>query len=223
MYNALIVEDFEPTLKSLSRLLTSECDQLSVGSAKTIAEADAKIETAISEGLPYDLVIVDYMLPKEAGLMPEPALALTSRIMDKLPEALIIQITAYRDDESLQKSLIHPMLTNPDPRLLFVEKTDDWSADVVRLALQRVLGDPIEEQLDNLFGPDPSSNSIRRSRSGRASGSRSMTQGLASLRALVGTAWEHISPELQKRIRSKVKVDDRMQPVRITMIDIENK
>jgi CheY-like chemotaxis protein len=217
MYRVLIVEDIEATRQNLSSLLSEMYDQWAVDGVESVAEADTKVEDALSKGEPYDLLIVDYHLPASRGSNPEPALDFTMRVFERLPNALVIQITAYMGEGDLQAKLIHPMLANPDPRLAFVPKNDGWSKEVCKIALQRVLGDPIEDQLDNLFGAELSVHSGYRSRRGRSPETISLTHSLASLRGLITASWDHLSPDLQNRIRSKFRVDDKIRPVKITV------
>lgn len=217
MYRVLIVEDIEETRENLAELLRDKYDEWVVDGAGSVNEAEAMVRKSISEEQPYDVLIVDYMLPKQRGYVPEPALDFTAKALECLPHVLLIQITAFMSDEALQAKLIHPMLAHPDPRMMFVEKNKDWTDEVTRIALQRILGDPIEDQMDDLFGSELPAYSGHRSRRGRAPETISLTHSLASLRGLITHSWDHLSPDLQQRIRSKFKVDDKLRPVKITM------
>jgi CheY-like chemotaxis protein len=185
--------------------------------AGSVDDATALIDEAVERGSPYDVVILDLHLPKKQGFMPAPSLHLTEYAFRQLPEALIIQVTAYEDDRDLKEKLLTPKLQDPDRRLLFLPKREGYPLQIASLAIQRVLGDPIEDQLDDMFGSDQTLHSGRRSRSSSHETGLSLTHRMADLRGRISTSWKYLSPELQGRIRRNFKVDDTVTPVRITM------
>jgi CheY-like chemotaxis protein len=217
MYRILVVEDIPETQEGMVMALTDRDLGWTVEAASAISEAKVFIARATEEDSPYAVVILDYYLPEEVGQMPGPSLQLTEYALAKLPDALVIQMTAFEDDEELKEKLLRPSLEHPDRRIVFVPKGPHFVARIAQVAVQRVLGDPIEDQLDDMFGPEQSLHSGRRARTASVDAGVSLTHRLADLRGRIASSWPHLAPELQNRIRRKFKIDEQATPVRITM------
>ncbi len=217
MYRVLVVEDIPDVQEGMIAALVEIYQEWTVDAASSVSEAMKMIDQSVEEDLPYDVAILDFHLPEQVGHNPQPSLHLTRYALEKLPEALVIEITAFAGDPLLQKDLLNPNLQDPDRRMVFIPKRKGAPLEVADLAVQRVLGDPIEEQMNDMFGPEQSVHSGRRSRSANTDSGLSLTHRLADLRGRIVHSWEHLSPELQARIRKKFKVDHTASPVRITM------
>jgi CheY-like chemotaxis protein len=216
----LIVEDSRETREGLRAVLQDVYKNWIVDVAGSVEEAKTKIKTSILERIPYDLVIQDYQLPLRTGGNPEGSLDLTDYLVGELPNALIIQITAFPDSPQLKDKVIQPMLANPDRRLMFVEKDmrSSWVKRLSQIAGDRLLGDPITKLLDELFPIDSSPAHAQSSaRFAWSPESTSLTQSLASLRNLIVESWDHLSPERKASIKERLKIDDGVKPVKVTL------
>src|ERR1035438_1822148 len=122
MYRVLVVEDIPDTQEGLVSLLNDVYDDWNTDAAGSVDEAKALMDGAVQQDAPYDVVILDFYLPKEMGHMPEGSLQLTEYALKQLPAALIIQMTAFEDDKDLKENLLGPRLQDPDRRVVFIPK-----------------------------------------------------------------------------------------------------
>ncbi|MBF0626598.1 MAG: response regulator [Magnetococcales bacterium] len=95
---ALVVDDLEEAALALSTMLTSfgiECDSVATGQA-----AMDRLALARAEGHPYDLVLVDWVMPPGGGLQ------LIRRILEEIPEPRpeVVVVSAY-DSEFIHEAL----------------------------------------------------------------------------------------------------------------------
>ncbi len=99
----LIVEDDLNTLEGLAEILSHE--KYSVTKAKNARQALAEINKG-----PFNIVLIDYLLPDEDGL------EISKKILKKYPEVMIIMMTAFgsvKNAVAALKSGIFDYLTKP--------------------------------------------------------------------------------------------------------------
>lgn len=213
----LIVEDDPNVQEGLVSALHDDYPYWEFSTAVSVRDAESQILASVEDGQPYDLTILDYHLPENnIGGNPEASPRLTNFVVAKLPDALIIQATAYDENELVESRLLHP-----NPQIVFIKKDDEgkWVEKISEVAGQRLFGDPIAKQLDEIFGFESPVLTYHRSRLIRSSERVSLTQNLASLRCRIIDSWDYLSPTLKDRIKTKFKVDEKSRPLKITLFD----
>jgi CheY-like chemotaxis protein len=213
----LIVEDDSNVREGLVSALQGDYPDWQIDEAESVNETKRKILSSIEDGRPYDLTILDYHLPEnKAGEHAEGSPRLTDFVVRNLPDALIIQATAYNENELIESRLLHPNL-----QIVFIKKdaNSTWVKKMSEVAGQRLFGDPIAKQLDEIFGFESPVVTYHRSRLIRSNERVSLTQNLASLRCRIIDSWDYLSPTLKDRIKTKFKVDEKSRPLKITLFD----
>ena len=99
MFRILIVEDIRPTLDQLEKLLQEMNPATEVDGAETVDEARQMLVFRDREGETYDAAIVDFKLPMAPGENPEFDTTICDMVSERMPDALIVHITAYEDQK----------------------------------------------------------------------------------------------------------------------------
>jgi CheY-like chemotaxis protein len=198
----LIVDDEEPVVRVVSYDLQKAFPESLVDVAGTVAEAEAKLRTSIEEGRPYDVVILDFMLPPDTpGQNPEPDHSLGYLVRDYSIQSLIIHVTAYQNDPRF-KSFLRYKDASSDVGRLCVAKGEGWTKQLVEAIQHNLVPYRLRLQFDSLFRRqrDPSLRQVapRGWAAGRSERRRSLD--IATLCAEASRHWEFLSPALVKDI-----------------------
>jgi CheY-like chemotaxis protein len=134
----LIVEDDSTTSYQLTQLLSAQIPQLEIQSASTQHEAMSQIQTAIEFNCPFDIVLLDFLLPKDRGDSPEVNESVFRTLRKSLQDSVVIHTSGYVDDPDLMKFILREAMGSPfGPRSVFLSKLDkSWSRDLVKIVEQ---------------------------------------------------------------------------------------
>jgi CheY-like chemotaxis protein len=204
----LVVEDIAPTRIQLASLIAEALDNVvRVETAETVQDAIDNVDRMADEGRSYSVAVVDVMVPDKPGSAPIPAERMVQCLATRMPETLLIIVTAYTED--LPSSWQATYTSAPgSPDSYFVPKKDvRWGDRVVAHIKAHVWGEPIRAALDALFGPlSPSGSPPTKHAAGGRFAGRSYR--LEDLTLQIRQHFPDLDPDLQKRIRSHFEVDD---------------
>jgi len=223
MYNFLIVEDNPSTLDSLKRRLTKEFPGSRIDAGETINGGLKLIdETCISRRF-YNAIILDFRLPKDIGLKDEVDESLCLMASQKMPETVVAHITAYPDDPDINKHLQeHHMAFKNASGIIIHKKGSEWPGKLIFKLNAYFYGNPIKEQMNNLFGNVSRSSmpTDYRSRTKYTSDiSRgSITTELNMLTMDIIEYWQYLDDKLKNRIKMHFTIDDSKTPLDINLI-----
>src|SRR6266550_116526 len=105
MFRILVVEDDARTSTQLRNIITEQIDDVHVETALNVPDAHELITAAKEKNQPYDVVVLDLMLPPEAGLKAELDESICQRVRLTMERALVAHITAHDDDATVERHL----------------------------------------------------------------------------------------------------------------------
>jgi CheY-like chemotaxis protein len=195
----LFVEDENGVVQLVSYDLRQAFVEAIVDVAETVAEAETKIRESIDTGHPYDVVILDFMLPPERDQNPEPDHSLGYLVRDYSIQTLIIHVTAYQKDVRF-RSLLRYKEASSDVGRLVVAKGEGWTKQLIEGIKQNLMPYRLRLRFDSLFlrQRDPL---VRRGGDRRWIGGKSDRRRSLEIAALCDEAsqyWECLSPSLKK-------------------------
>lgn len=222
MFRTLIVEDDQPTVNVISRLINlwfapaePEEDAPQIDSAPTVDRAKELINEAKKH---YHVVILDFKLPKHLpGDNPEVDESLCLLVRQKMPGALVGHITSHPGDQMVLDHIrvCHTERLNTNAFALSKNETD-WPDKLLANLKAYLHGKPIEEALDRLYGKeDEDGLSSRPRRETRGRGTTSATHELAALCRKIVAHWDDLDQALQARIGRTFKLDTESRPIKI--------
>jgi DNA-binding NarL/FixJ family response regulator len=182
----LLVEDQPETQVQLATFLRAGLPNAVVDTASSIEEAFQVLRDAPHA---YDLVILDFKLPKKRGEMPEVDESICSHLMRFEPETIVSHITSHSDDKRIVAHInrVHPASR---ARGFYLDKMEKNSAmKLLTLAREALYGSRIEGQIADLFPADRNRPETERARSGGHQHSGSMTNRIADLCVDISQAW----------------------------------
>jgi CheY-like chemotaxis protein len=220
MFRLLVVEDEEATLEELAAFLREEFGDSVVDTAKTAEEGIQLIKRS-AEGYPYDVVVLDFMLPTREGYGAEINESLCQEIKANkatMPETVVLHITAWPDDPHVKVHSRAYHIEPQDVRAAFISKLDvDWPGQAAAKIKSLLFGAKIEKELGYLFQDHSTSAGIARGRvsSDRPRGDRSHTHALARLSRNIVEYWPYLSETVRGKVRQHFHVDENHAPVQV--------
>jgi CheY-like chemotaxis protein len=215
MFRILIVEDVLHTLEELCSVLQEEFPTALVEMASTVEEGSKKIAIAASSNQPFDFAILDFNLPARKGENPEINESLCREIKSKMPETLVMHITAFHEDPAVIKHIaLHHARPNT-PRAEIINKTDNTgkTGSWVDKLLSEIKTNLIDRQLVNLFGRQADMNDFRADKKHGGS----LTHKLATLGRDITAYWHDLDDPIKTKIQEYFDVSANTAPVRATL------
>ena len=201
----LIVEDDPPTLESLELVIRTEFPDAVIETSATLNRARLLVSETQS---PYDVAILDVMLPEEVGQQPEPDVRLCLRIAALGKALRLMHITACADEEPVKDHLADFHSKYDDVRASWYSKMDSaWMANLLNDLKAFIHGNRIRAKHEALFGAsgDAPTEGYAARRPGGAGGG--LTFDLADLCLDITEHWEDLGPMDQKLIGRDFWVD----------------
>ena len=207
--NILVVEDVEQTLELMADYLRYEYPEAQIHTATTVDEAIARIDGAAELGIKFDVVVLDFLLPRHRGGQPELDLDWRERLAAVTSSgSVVFHISAYTNDSRIVSHLQAEPLKHPRIPNLAISKVDHeiWT-DKLFVSISRVIhGNRIEQQMDRLFGRTGAGT---RGDAAYSFGSPSLgdpTHDLAALIRDIEAHWDVLDVNLQNRVREVFSV-----------------
>ncbi len=208
MFRILIVEDEPTTSEELQEIITEEIDDASVEIAMNVPEAIACIEKAKKSNQLLHAVVLDMMLPPEAGKTATLDETICRALRRVMPYTLIAHITAFDDDPNVTNHLesIHGP-SEIDLSFSLAKEPNNgqqkggYSLQLIERLRPFLYGLRIEEQLNELFnGGGLAGYPVTRARPDNTS-HRSKTFELAALTRNISNDWKYLGEGLRTRIK----------------------
>ncbi len=221
MYRILIVEDDPRVLDQLAKLLREALAKFQIDTARTTTEGLRLLKAASDGRRPYDVVILDFLLPEDKGENPEMDESLCLEIREAMPRAFIAHITAYPEDHAVLKHLGKYHTDPLDPRGISLSKLGaSWTNELLRKIKGLIYGTCVNDQMDKLFGANDAAAPAARHRAqrGGTKGDDSTTHDLAALCRDIVAYWSDLDGRLKRRIHSVFRVDPDSKPIRISLL-----
>jgi CheY-like chemotaxis protein len=222
MCNVLIVEDREDLCRQLVSLLEEELPGAQIDAAVSVAAGLELISKAH-----YEIAILDLKLPMHAGESDHVNGSLCLALHGASPEALVIHITGYPDEDEIQRHMTQSHIGLDRTRAVFISKLESpaWPDEVIKIAKSFHYGTRIETYMNALFRPraDYSSAASGRNRQetlGRDTSihsGQSATHTLAALMRDIHAHWDDLDEAVQKDIRQVFAIDDTRRPIGISL------
>jgi len=212
MFKILIVEDDTLTVSTLKKRIIRNIPQVQVDTAQTVLAALACLQESVND--PYHAIIIDFKLPYEnVGDHDEVDESVCGLAMRLMPNALIIHITAWKDDPHIVRHLeeVHEVqFGNKAIRLWKLDVDDPGTptvSDKIISALRAELyGQRVMDLLRSLFNLEgrarfsASGNRGRFVRSVRTGHSR--THEVGSVTREIAACWPHLSPDVKHQVKA---------------------
>jgi hypothetical protein len=184
-----------------------------------VVEGQEKIQTA---EVRYHVVILDFKLPWDLlALQPEVDESLCHWVRGKMPDAIVVHVTAYGEDPRGQQHMkrYHNI---DDPRGSFFPKDQaDWIERLGASLKTHLYGKQIKTQLDDLFGREngPATPSYGHARRSGAASPNDTTWLLSRVCQDIIEHWADIDEHLKHRVRGIFRVEEKPgQPIRIGLL-----
>ena len=133
-FRTLVVEDQPQVLESLCNILSTKHPQMKVDRALTVREAMCNIDQHVHMKIPYELALLDFLLPQDRGDQPETDVTICERL--KTLRVPIIHYTASPEDEKIRRHMleVHPddELSGAPVRLVKKTMTTEWVDQLLR-------------------------------------------------------------------------------------------
>lgn len=207
MFRILIVEDMEEDSQLLKEYVAKQLPEAHVEAAQNVQEGREMILRARDEGRLYDAVILDFKLPESAGEQEEIDESLCIDIGGKMPDAVVVHLTAFMKDEKVQEhmKLVHAQKVDKSAGFSKLDVT--YPKQLVACLRNYLYGARVEGRLKALAPyadePAPATNA-RRNRSSFAEGS--LTHEIASLQREISTHWDDYDERLKAKIQRVFRV-----------------
>lgn len=132
-FRVLIVEDSASTANQLLGLLRDSFPTLEVDSALTQDEALSQVNAAADQHKQYDLVFLDFKLPRRPGEVPEVNQEVYRTLRDRSAQSFVVHTSAYAHDPEITRRILSEATQAPfRPRSVFLSKLDNsWTKDLV--------------------------------------------------------------------------------------------
>ncbi len=222
VFRFLIVEDVEDTLEIMRDRLAREFLGSQVDTASTVVEARRRIHEATSKERPYQVAVLDFKLPREAGGYPEIHDELCPLFRDTMPDALVVHITAFDEDKVIRQHVdrIHMDPLQPSPAAMVSKREITWPAKTLRIMKAYLYGTIISEHLDDLFSGARGLALVTPGVAARGGmhTAHGTTHALATVRHEIEAYWGDLDDRLKDRIRHIFDVDESRQPIGINLL-----
>jgi CheY-like chemotaxis protein len=214
----LLVEDDLKTSDQLTKLLKEGLgEDVEIVIATTVNQATEEIQRAIENGIEFVVAILDIKLPGDEEDNAEVDFSVRELLMSDMGHTHVIHITGHSDDPNIRKKAEEDMKAPRWGRPTILSKGEaEWATSLVRLVIATVYGNPIDAELDDLFGGGSPARPARFRSPGSAAG-RSLTHRLAALRRNIRDHWSYLDEPLKKRIQRFFKVDVSGETTRISL------
>jgi DNA-binding response OmpR family regulator len=209
MIHILLVEDKSNTLEELYELLREVFPDALIETASTVAEGKDKIRTAAANDQPFGIAILDFKLPTHKGLNPEIDESLCREIKSRMPETLVIHITAFHEDPAVARHITQYHTGINAPKVELIQKTAYWPEKL----LSEIKTYLIRRQLDILFEGQADVPETRKAKSS----SGSLTHSLAALSRDITTYWWDLDDATRERIGEYFETTVDNQQVRVNL------
>lgn len=209
MFRVLLVEDILNTLEELHALLQEVFPNALIETASTVEEGQDKIRTAAAGNQSFDIAILDFKLPAHKGLNPEIDESLCKEIKFRMPETLVIHITAFHEDPAVAKHIARHHTGINAPRAELIQKNAHWPEKLLGEIKAYLIG----RQLDSLFGRQTDAAEARKT----ISGSGSLTHSLAALSRDIAAYWRDLDDATKARIQEYFETTEDKQQVRVSL------
>lgn len=218
MFRFLVVEDHEPTLEGIKRLLSEEFDGSSIDTAGSVAEGSQYLATSLERGTTYDAALLDFKLPSSLGEYPEIANSLREEVRRKHPRTLVIHMTAFTQDPTVVSHLMARYKELGGPQPLLISKIDvAWPSILLAKLRTFLFSREISQQLDEIFRVDASISSPHLGKN-PVHHKGGVTHRLAKLTQEIECYWKDLDREIQRRICDIFVVDTSGDNVRIGLL-----
>lgn len=209
VFRVLIVEDDEPTLRLLVRLLRS-VGVSEVDSAENAADALEEIANREREGMAYHLALLDFLVPPQKGASPEGDVKVYRTLNAK--KVPIIHYSAFLDDRQIMARMrtVHSTGRMVGGPVMQVQKTatDEWVRKLLGEIIARrgeVVSRQVGHRLDELFGAESSEEERGNGRPDADSAIRTEcvcgTPAMVLLHEDIVRNWPYLAACVKERIR----------------------
>lgn len=216
MFSILIVEDVDNTLEELSVLLKETFPGSLIETATNVKDGSGKIGLAVDNNKAFDVAILDFKLPASRGENPEIDESLCKEIKDKIPETLVIHITAYLKDEKVTKHVAEFHAGKNAPRVELVEKTVYWPEKLLAEMRSYLYSSHVNSKLTSLFDGKPFSQDAKARKLEGTRGSR--THELAALSREIRAYWDDLDVATKSRVRRFFTVIEEEGQVHVSLL-----
>jgi DNA-binding NarL/FixJ family response regulator len=208
MFRFLITDDEEGTSELLQEHLSEQIPEAQVECALTVKEAHRLIEEAYNSRELYDAVVLDINLPKDAGHFPEFDESVCHDIKDLMPKTIVAHISAYLDEEIVQKHIKRVHDEEIDRSFRLSKRDVEYFLKLSSKLRTFLYGIRIQNQMDKLFGQDdePAFSSRNRRQRASAGDERSVTHELAALSRNIAANWDDLDESLRARVKRTFEV-----------------
>jgi CheY-like chemotaxis protein len=221
MTRVLVLDDTPEILDRLVLRLRKEIPGIGVDSAESLNEAIERVNAARQAGQPYDIAVLDFLLPinkkdNDIGVHKQ----VRRELIERLGRAAIIfNITRFRLYPEVREFLLEENLQNTDlPRPVVIDETEiGWEDGLMAQIRSIVHSGRIEKQFDLVFGAGrrPQGRPVGRTPSLAVPSLRNdllaaddLTQDLNLLVRDIELHWNDLNEELKKKIESVFKVEE---------------
>ena len=196
-FRMLLVEDDDYARRQLTKLLTAASSGLIVDEAATVDEAFERLSHC---GRPYELVLLDFKLPRSSGQQPEVDESICLHLASTLPETIVSHITSFAADPQISAHLdrVHPPSR---ARGFVIEKMGhDVAKRLVARTLEALHSVRIERDINRLLTMDAHAGSVRQG--------GSVTNRVADICVDIAESWPHLVPATRTLVESHFVVDE---------------
>jgi len=134
---------------------------------------------------------------------------LCQEIKSKMPETLVIHITAFHEDSAVIKHIARHHTGKNAPRVELIQKDAYWPEKL----LSEIKAYLIEQQLNSLFEKQAEANEARKA----SKSTGSLTHMLAALNRDIVAYWHDLDDATKARIREYFETTEDKQQVRVTL------
>jgi CheY-like chemotaxis protein len=205
MFNILIVDDEPETSYQVKALINEEIPEAQVETAATVEEGRQALMGAHRADRPFDAVILDFKLPETAGENPEVDVSLCREIELLMRNALVIHITAFKEDPFIIQHLEEVHETKFGNKAIRLWKLDTKIAEQLLDKLKPELyGQHVLQQIKNLFNLEAPAKSSTKKRQRYARGfrtGRSRTHELGTVTRQIAACWDNLDEEVQGKVQ----------------------
>lgn len=217
MFRILIVEDVEDVLDEMRKGIEAAFpgsdgrSNVKVHTSGSVDEAITLITDEHAKGRNYHAAVLDFKLPQKKGAPPQGDLTICETLKKLMPNALIVHITAYGDDEEIVSHLKNLHMGRLGSEAELISKVPgDWPEKLIAVLKAFLYGGLIEEQMQDVFGLRDRQLKFRTRTSATSLpslGERSLTHAIASLSRDIEAYWYDIDEELRAKISTIFRVD----------------
>jgi len=201
----LIVEDNPDTLDSLVLVIRTEFPDAEIETAATLKRAGLLVSETQS---PYDVAILDVMLPEARGEQPEADVNLCRRIAEREKAMRVMHITAYPEESPVRLHLAEFHSKYDDVRASWYSKLEkDWVDKLLKDLKAFIHGNRIRAKHKALLGASEAAPAEGHAALRTAGAGGGLTFALADLCLDITEHWDDLGPKDQKLIGRDFWVD----------------